>query len=274
VLYSTPLLLLEEHGRFFPEVENKKRAFVNRLIIRRLTHRFVAVSNDVRTRLQRYEGLKKDRIDVVYNGVKAEPAISQNERARRRAELGFGPEEFIVGTVGRFDPIKNLPLFVKSLANLKNEAPATLGLLVGDGPVLPEISEMVKRLGLSDRVSLPGHRDDARQLIPCMDLFVLSSFSEGTSMALLEAMAAGVPTLVTDVGGNPEIIVKNQTGWLVPSDSVEDLTAAITDAVNNPSKRQKFAQAGKRRFEERFTFDIMIDNYRKIYNEMIEDRKR
>ena len=70
---------------------------------------------------------------------------------------------------------------------------------------------------------MPGHRDDARQLIQCMDLFVLSSFSEGTSMALLEAMAGGVPVAVTAVGGNPEVVLSDHTGWVVPSDSVRDL---------------------------------------------------
>ena len=70
---------------------------------------------------------------------------------------------------------------------------------------------------------MPGHRDDARHLIQCMDLFVLSSFSEGTSMALLEAIAAEVPVAVTAVGGNPEVVLGGRTGWVVGSDSVQGL---------------------------------------------------
>jgi glycosyltransferase involved in cell wall biosynthesis len=273
LLYSTPFLMLEEHGRFFPEVENRKRVFVNRMIIQRLTHRFVAVSEDVRERLKKFEGLDQANIEVVYNGVNAGPAISQNERTRRRADLGFSPEDFVIGTVGRFDPIKNLPMLVKALQKSLKNLPSIRGIFVGDGPVYEDIKALVEQLGLSGSVRMTGHREDARNLISCLDLFVLSSFSEGTSMALLEAMSTGVPVVVTDVGGNPEIVIKDQTGWMVPSESVEELTAAIIDAFNNSSKKEMFVNAGKRRFEVNFTFEMMIKNYRKIYNEMLEDQK-
>jgi glycosyltransferase involved in cell wall biosynthesis len=101
-----------------------------------------------------------------------------------------------------------------------------------------------------------------------MDLFVLSSFSEGTSMALLEAMAAGVPVAVTDVGGNPEIVLKGSTGWVVPSGSIDELSAAIHEAVENPQKRIEFGINGRRRAAENFSFDGMLQNYRFIYQEM------
>jgi glycosyltransferase involved in cell wall biosynthesis len=264
-----PRVLLEEHGRFFPEVQNKARALVQRLIIRPLTHRFVAVSEDVRVRLEQYEGLDHRQVEVVYNGVTEQPPVSQHERERLRRELGFRPNQFVVGTVGRVDPIKNLPLLVNSLSRAMMEVPAVRGLLVGDGPVFSEILALVERLGMSDRVKATGFRDDARRLIQCMDLFVLSSFSEGTSMALLEAIGAGVPVLVTEVGGNVEVVVKGKTGWVVPSGAERAMTAAIVDAARNPAKRQAMAQAGKHRFNERFTFSHMIRSYREIYWDLL-----
>lgn len=273
LLHSEPRLLFEEHGRFFPEVENKKRALVNRLVIRRLTHRFVAVSEDVKNRLVRYEGLDKDRIEVVYNGVSPGPTLSHEERTLRRAELGFGPENFVVGTVGRFDPIKNLPMLVNAIHKASKGIPSLRGLLIGSGPVYSEIAGLVETLGPSRTMTLTGHREDARDLIACMDLFVLSSFSEGTSMALLEAMAAGVPVAVTDVGGNPEIVLENETGWVVPSNQVEGLVSVFLDAFNDPAQRARFAQAGKLRYEERFRFDKMIESYRRIYREMMASGK-
>jgi len=102
-----------------------------------------------------------------------------------------------------------------------------------------------------------------------MDLFVLSSFSEGTSMALLEAMMAGVPVAVTRVGGNPEIVVDGESGWVVPSNSVDALTAAIVESAGNTQKRQRIAEAGKRRFESQFAFDRMIESYRKQYRTLL-----
>ena len=269
LIESRPRLLLEEHGRFYPEADSPKRRFVNRHIVKKLTHRFVAVSADVRQRLERYEGLDASRIEVVYNGVSAEAPLSPEARATARQELGFAPDAVVVGTVGRFDPIKNLPMLVESLARVSKTTPSLRGLLVGAGPVFADISGRIVERGLAERVHLTGFRSDARRLVQCMDLFVLASFSEGTSMALLEAMAAGVPVAVTNVGGNPEIVTGGETGWVVTSDAVDELTAAISEAAGNPQRRQEFAARGRQRFLEKFAFDRMIENYRQRYGEML-----
>ncbi len=269
LLYPKPRLLLEEHGRFFPEVLNRKRVWFNRLVIAPLTHRCIAVSEDIKNRLQRYEGLAAPMIKVVYNGVRKESVLDSVTRAGLRQAWGFTPEDFVIGTVGRFDPIKNLPLLVESIAVAAIKNPHLRGFLIGDGPVFADIAALIDRLGLTDRVRLAGFRNDASQLVQCMDLFVLSSLSEGTSMALLEAMAAGVPVAVTAVGGNPEVVLSDRTGWVVPSESVSALTAALLDAVGNPQKRQMFAYAGQQRFEEYFSFDGMIAAYRRIYRDLL-----
>jgi glycosyltransferase involved in cell wall biosynthesis len=269
LLHSGPKLLFEEHGRFFPEVKKLTRVLVNRLLVRKLTHRFVAVSRDIRERLREYEGLDAHRIEIIYNGVRTEPLLGPGERDALRSELGFTPGCFVIGTVGRFDPIKNLPMLVAGLARASKEVDALHGLLVGDGPVFPEIRSLVEKAGLRDRVRLTGFRGDARKLIGCMDLFVLSSFSEGTSMALLEAMMAGVPVVVTGVGGNPEIVVDGESGWVIPSNSVDALAAAILESAGDAQKRQKIAAAGKRRFEDQFAFDRMIESYRNQYRTLL-----
>jgi sugar transferase (PEP-CTERM/EpsH1 system associated) len=267
--HGAPKLLLEEHGRFYPEVRNRKRALVNRALIRPLTHRFVAVSEDVRQRLEAYEGLDAAQIRVIYNGVTPPPELGAAARVSLRARLGIAPDDFVVGTVGRFDPIKNLPMLVDSLAQVIRQDPRVRGLLVGDGPEMANIRAHVARLGLNERITLTGYRDDARQLAQCMDLFVLSSFSEGTSMALLEAMSAAVPVAVTAVGGNPEIVTAGETGWIVKSDDVAALAAAINEAARDDSLRQQRAEAGRRRFQERFLFSRMLDHYRDLYRELL-----
>jgi glycosyltransferase involved in cell wall biosynthesis len=272
LIYRTPKLLLEEHGRFFPEIRNNRRIIVNRTIIKHLTHHFVAVSNDVRKRLVEYEGLDYSRIKVIYNGVHDTSPLPFNKRAELRKELGLSAKDFVVGTVGRFDPIKNLTLLVKSLALAGKKIESIKGLLVGDGPLFNEIRNFIDDLELSQRVMLPGYRDDARSLIKCMDLFILSSYSEGTSMALLETMAAGVPAVVTDVGGNPELIKDGETGWVVPSDDVEYLTEAILEAVANSAVSRDRAEAARRCFQESFAFEKMISNYNYLYRNMNTSR--
>ena len=272
LLCPSPRLILEEHGRFYPEVENKARAQVNRLLIRRLTHRFIAVSEDIRSRLVRYEGLDAGQIGVIYNGVSAPAALTPVQRAGLRSRLGFGPEDFLIGTVGRFDPIKNLPMLIDGLRQAAVQVPHLRALLVGDGPVLDQVRQLVAGAGLGGRVELTGYRSDARELVQAMDLFVLSSFSEGTSMALLEAMAAGVAVVVTDVGGNPEVVLRNETGWVVPSDDRSALAAAFVEAACHSSKRLAFAAAGRQRFETRFSLRAMIDRYRDEYRRLLASR--
>jgi glycosyltransferase involved in cell wall biosynthesis len=205
----------------------------------------------------------------VYNGVRPIAKIAAGARAALRRELGFGASDFVVGTVGRFDPIKNLPLLVESIQGCSTELSQLRGLLVGDGSELGRIRDLLEARGLSSKVRLTGFRPDARELVQGMDLFVLSSFSEGTSMALLEAMAAGVPVLVTAVGGNVEVVEGGVSGWVVPSGSQADMMAAIAEAAGNPDKRRQFADAGQQRFAERFALDSMLDRYRRIYRELL-----
>ena len=269
IFHPAPRLLLEEHGRFFPETRNRARELVNKLIIRPLTHHFVAVSADIRARLREYEGLARAPIDVIYNGVSPEVSLSTAARTQLRSELGFAPDDFVVGTVGRFDPIKNLPMLVESLARARTGNAQIRGLLVGHGPVFADIQSRIAQSGLQDHVRTTGFRADARRLLQCMDLFVLASFSEGTSMALLEAMAADVPVAVTDVGGNPEIVMAGETGWVVPSEAVDALSSAIAEAARNAPLRERFARAGRRRFDENFVFDRMIGGYFERYRHLL-----
>ena len=274
MFHVAPKVLLEEHGRFYPEEDKPSRRRVNRAVIVPLSHRFVAVSEDVRWRLDRYEGLDAARVDVIYNGVDVGPRLSAAQRIALRQSLGFSERDIVVGTVGRFDPIKNLPMFIESLAAAREQNGRIRGLLVGDGPEFAAIQELIQTHGLADAVHLTGFRSDARQLVQCLDLFVLSSFSEGTSMALLEAMASGVPAVVTAVGGNPEIVVAGETGWVVPSGAVAALTSAVLDAAADESLRQDFGRAGRQRFEDNFTFGRMIECYRELYRAMMPSAVR
>lgn len=270
LLFRRPRLLLEEHGRFFPEAESPLRVLANRALVSRLTDRFVAVSQDVARRLQRFEGLDLQRIEVVYNGVAEIEPLGAPERRSLREELGFGDEEFIVGTVGRFDEIKNLPMLVQSLAAACSRVPRVRGLLVGDGPVFDAVRSQVAQAGLEERVRLTGYRSDARRLVQCLDLFVLSSFSEGTSMALLEAMSSGLPVAVTAVGGNPEIVSHGETGWLVPSGDGGLLSQVLVEAATDPEKCARLGRAGRCKVVERFTFPRMLQAYRECYRALLQ----
>jgi glycosyltransferase involved in cell wall biosynthesis len=270
VIFPKTRLLFEEHGRFLPEVDKRLRRFVNRLLITRLTHRLVAVSKETRDRLVRYEGLNPKNIEIVYNGVKAPSRITGEKRLSLRRGFSFGEPDFVVGTVGRLDPIKNIPMLLRSVGAARGRIPGLRCLIVGGGEEYPALEAAVVEQGLSDCVKLTGFRNDAPDLTQCMDLFVLSSLSEGTSIALVEAMAAGVPVAVTAVGGNPEVVIDGMSGWLVPSGDAARLSEVIEEAMRSPEKAKALATGGQRRFSEMFSFERMIGRYMEIYREMNE----
>ncbi|MCG8686226.1 MAG: glycosyltransferase, partial [Desulfobacterales bacterium] len=142
-------------------------------------------------------------------------------------------------------------------------------LIIGDGPLMPELKERISGHGLGDTVILAGFRSDAARLVQLLDIFCLVSFSEGTSMALLEAMAAEVPAIVTDVGGNPEIVVPDKTGWVIPSDDPDAFAEALMAAVSEPDQQEQRGRAAGKRYEAMFSFEAMIDQYHHLYRRIL-----
>lgn len=268
--FSRPKLLFEEHGRHFPEVYNWKKNGVNKLLIQNLTSAIVAVSRDIRQRLVVFEGVSERRIEVLYNGVATPRPIGGERREELRRSFGFGAADVVVGTMGRLDQIKNLPMLFQAFQAARSSHVELKLLLVGDGPEDNRLRNLASQMGIAGVTVFAGYRRDVEDLVQCMDLFVLCSFSEGTSMALLEAMAACVPAIVTNVGGNPELVLHRQTGWVVPSGSHEELAAAIIEGVEDEGLAQNLAKRGADRFRLAFTFECMIDGYRRLYRSLLE----
>lgn len=269
LLYRRPRLLLEEHGRFHPEQRKSLRIHINRVLVRRLTHGFVAVSGDIRDRLAQFEGLMPRDIRVVYNGVRPLAALTGAERASIRAALGIGPEEFVIGTVGRLDPIKNLPLLLHAFSRLRRTHTGLRLVIVGEGPERGRLEQLIGELGLTGQVLLTGFRADARRLLATFDVFTMTSFSEGTSMALLEAMSAALPVAVSAVGGNPEIVEDDTNGLLFSSNDCTGLTRALLRLNSEPALRQRLGAAARSSFDRRFSLDAMIGYYSAIYDELL-----
>jgi glycosyltransferase involved in cell wall biosynthesis len=138
-------------------------------------------------------------------------------------------------------------------------------LLVGDGPERDTLERMVRELGLQQRVQLLGHREDVPELLSQFDTFVLPSLSEGMSNTLLEAMAAGVAVVASDVGGNREIIEPGRSGLLFPSDNLEAAAQALGRLVADADLRARLAAAGLERAEKTFGMRVMLDAYEELY---------
>ena len=232
--------------------------------------RVSTVSHEVAQMVTREWHVPASRVSVVHNGVRVPaPGEGIETRTRWRDELGLDASDVLIGTVAVFRPVKDLLTLLEAMALIAKEEPRARLVLMGAGPQQEELDAAVERLGLKSIVFFPGFRKDAARLLPALDVFVLSSVSEGISLALLEAMAANVPAVATSVGGNVEILNDPGCGILVPPRSPRDLADAILALVNDRSRRYEIGAGGRRRVEEAFSLRRMIGAYESLYASLV-----
>jgi glycosyltransferase involved in cell wall biosynthesis len=256
-------LVFTEHGRLSDGRPSRKRLLVNPLL-GRLAGDFYAVSADLRRHMLA-EGFPAERVSVIRNGIDPGSVPTPVDRDRARRLLGVSSHAFLVGTIARFDPVKDLTTLVAAFVALRSRVPNAELLLVGDGPERMRLEQQVRDGGVSRAVHFAGHRDDARHLLPALDLYVNSSSTEGISLTILEAMAASLPVVATRVGGTPEVVADQETGVLVAARSIDALASALCALAAAPDRRASFGGAGRLRLTRDFTLDRMIDDYRRVY---------
>jgi len=225
----------------------------------------IADSADVARVLVEEQKISRAKVITILNGIDLQRFESADPRAFRR-ELGVDRGALLLGTVGRLVPVKNQSLLLRAFARLREKEKKAHLVIVGDGPEGAALQREAVRLKLQRWVHFTGSRRDIPQILASLDLFVLPSLSEGLSLTLLEAMAAGRPVVATRVGGNPEVIEDGHNGLLVTSDDVEELAAALQRLA---SKRKTLAaglaKQGRRTVAEKFSLEAMVRAYEKIY---------
>lgn len=256
-------LVFTEHGRFHPDRHRKKARWLNPLMARTTSH-LVAISGATRDALVEYEYLPANRIDVIYNGIKGLQADPEKQRTLR-AELSVKDSDTIIGTVARLDAVKNQALMLKATRQLVDAGYPIKLLLVGDGPEREALEAQCESLGLQERVIFTGFQTAPGDYLSLMDIFLLPSFTEGTSMTLLEAMSLGIPAVATRVGGTPEIVVHGETGLLVNSDDLPAFKQVIEQLLNDKPLFDQMSKAAKQRFETTFTAQAMAEQYEHLY---------
>lgn len=273
---TSPRVLFTEHGRHWPDQRRPKRVMANRLLLRQ-NDRVTAVGRFVKTALVENEGIAPDRIQVVHNGIDPAPYPTRESgrslRNEIRAELGFGNGDQVVLQVARFHPVKDHVTGLRAFAVALNDAPNAHLLLVGDGDERERITKTITSLGVSKRVTLLGVRSDVPRLMAAADLFMLSSVSEGISVTLLEAMAAGLPIAATDVGGNSEVVKHNDTGLLSPRGDSTSMATNLASLLHNAQIRTTYGQAGRKRLLAHFTEEAMHLAYCSIYDNMLTGKQ-
>jgi len=210
-------------------------------------------------------GVPRDRIHVVANAWT--PSENPLDRSSARRDLEMSDDRRWIGWVGRLIPVKGCDVFLRALAEV--EASGWRACIIGDGPERAGLETLADQLGLGDRVRFAGMIPDASRLFSSLDLFVLSSRSEGTPMVLLEAMGAGIPVVATAVGGVPDVLRPPEEGWLVPPEDPGALALAIEEALADDSYRTKVAHSGRTRVRRDFDRDAWIRRHDAVYRAAI-----
>jgi sugar transferase (PEP-CTERM/EpsH1 system associated) len=266
-----------EHGRDMYDLDGMNRKYnLIRKMIRPFVQRYTAVSVDLAQWLVDTVGIKPDRVTQIYNGVDI-----QKFRPRKGMREAFGPpgfvtsNSFVVGTVGRMEPVKDQITLVRAFIQLVQtsfEARQRLRLvMVGEGSLRIPARELLRKAQVEDIAWFPGERNDVPELMRAMDLFVLPSLREGISNTILEAMATGLPVVATRVGGNPELVDRS-TGELVPHSDPVSMAGAIDSYFRKPEKALKHGTEGRYRVETKFSIEAMVEDYLKTYDAVVRGR--
>ena len=258
-LAGIPVLLHSEHGRTFDD--RAMRLYAQRLLSR-WAHGIFAVSGQLRDDLVRYVGLRPSQVDVLHNGVD-QGRFGRADRDVARRLLGLDPATLVVGSVGRLVAVKNYALLLRAFAALRRDDAVLL--LAGEGPERASLQQLAQGLGVASRTRLLGHREDVPTVLATLDVFALSSRSEGMSNTLLEAMAAGLPIVATRVGGNPEIVRDGVDGLLADDDDAQAFAGALRDLAEQPERRAAMGASGRDRVATEFSIEAMVDRYARYY---------
>jgi sugar transferase (PEP-CTERM/EpsH1 system associated) len=268
-----------EHGHDLVDLggRNRRHRWVRRAF-RPLVHHYIALSKDLERYLRDKVGVQPARLSQVYNGVDIQ-RFRPASRAREPLPCaGFaGPGQFVIGTVGRMQAIKDPVLlaraFVQALHDMPDAARRLRLVMIGDGPLWGKVRAVLEEAGAAGLAWLPGERDDVPRIMRGLDLFVLPSVSEGISNTVLEAMASRLPVVATRVGGNPELVQEGTTGTLVARADPQAMAQAIRRYVDDPDLAMRQGSAARRAAEQRFSLDVMVKNYADLYDRASADRR-
>lgn len=285
--YGVPVSLLTgvplvhtKHGRNWPD--NPRWVWFSRQLSR-FTRVVVPVSRDIERIVVEIEKVPRRKVRLILNGVDTErfkperqsgtaaslmlgkAAEARRTRTLARISRGIPEKAFVVGSIGRMSAEKCYPALVRMCASLRAQHPRAFLVIVGDGPARETVAKAVVDSGMAARCLLPGVRSDVAGWLRCFDVFVLSSDQEGTSITLLEAGASGLPCVVTDVGGNGEIVRDSVTGYVVPFGDEGAFVAALTELAGNTGQRVAMGRAGRERIRSTYSLDAMVSDYVEAY---------
>jgi glycosyltransferase involved in cell wall biosynthesis len=243
--------------------------FVNRRLVDAVAVNSPAARGELTTRF----GVPEAKVVDVGAGIDVPRFASARRDAHLAASLGLegGP---VVGIVAKLSPVKGHDRFLHAAALVARERPDARFLVVGDGPLRRGLDEMTRGLGISSRVVFAGAREDVPSLLALMSAFVLSSVSEGSPNAVMEAMAAGVPVVATDVGGVAAVVGNSGAATLVPPGGADELARGVLGVLSDPAAAAAMGAAGRREAAERHDVGAVVRRVENMFEALLEAKAR
>jgi glycosyltransferase involved in cell wall biosynthesis len=215
-------------------------------------------------------GVAESKCIVIRNAIGEEAFVGADAEKRAEMERWFArPPRWIIGAAGRLSPEKGFGVFAQTAQLVLRERPDAGFVLFGDGPLRSELEQMISTKGLRDRFVFAGFRDDLSPWLPNLDLHVMSSFTEGLPVILLEASAAGITTVATNVGGIPEVIEDGKSGFLVSPGDASSLARQIVRLIDESGLRQSMGDTARETVRRYFSFANMSRAYHDLFRGLI-----
>lgn len=230
----------------------------------------IAVSKLMRNEMVQ-KGIAKEKTHIVQNAVESIRDQQWLEKTRNSARESFNIDrkQFLIGYVGRLSEEKGLRFLIEGAAQLHSSGNSVTILVIGDGPLLNDMKMLVSELNLEENIRFAGFQSNVKELLPAFDVFVLPSLTEGTSMALLEAMACALPIVATNVGGTPQVIQDGSNGVLVPPSSPHSIAAAVERYVNDEKLRFLHGTKAQETVEADFGVEPWLKQIDSIYRQVL-----
>ncbi len=272
LLTGVPVIIYTEQGK---SLWKRRRHILFERMANHFTDMRIAVSEDIRKLCIEREKTPPDKFVYIPNAIDAEDYVVSKERSSEtRKEIGLGDGGPVIGTVARLNFAKALEYMLQAFSIVRESFPNARCLLVGDGELRGDLENWAKKLGIEDSTLFLGARTDVPELLSVMDVFVLSSITEGTPISLLEAVVAGVPAVGTDVGGIPEVIENRVTGILVPPRDEVKLAQGIIDLLSDGELREKVIDAAYAKVTKSYSLAATAKRIEDIYERFYMEKSK
>lgn len=270
-------VLHTEHGNEFSRAANWRQSLKSRLFMHqtaKLIDRFCCVSAEIARAVTRWRTVPKSKVEVIANGIDTDWSDNLPSPEAVRASLGISTSARVIGTVGRLAEVKRQDLLIRAIATLKDRFPEVRLLFVGDGDERFRLESLAKTLNVTDRVHFAGYQSRPEQFLRAMDIFALTSRSEGFPVSLLEAWVAGLPIVCSAVGGIPDVVTHERNGLLFPSGDETALVAHFTRLLNDPAFGRLLGDDGNRTVRNLYSLNRVADVYEQHYRTLIAERSK